>query len=118
MVRQLQISRMLIRQTISVSDSALARVPLGKGFFAIVDPEDFVWLNKYRWFARRSKCRWYAQRKFVRDGKVCVVRMHRQIMNCPRDMQVHHHNGNTLDNRKSNLLIMEPSEHAALRISR
>lgn len=109
---------MLIKQnTISISGTP-AQIPLGRGFFAIVDPEDIPWLVHYHWFARKSKCRWYAVRKFVVDGKEHVIRMHRQIMNAPRDMDVHHHNGNTFDNRKGNLSIIEPKLHAALRILR
>jgi hypothetical protein len=109
---------MLIKQAANPLNAALAHIPLGKGLYAIVDPEDLPWLIHYHWFARKSKCRWYAQRKFVRNGKEHVIRMHRQIMDCPPDMQVHHHNGNTLDNRKGNLSNIEPALHAALRISR
>lgn len=93
-------------------------IDLGKGMFSIVDPEDLPWLVHYHWFIRKSKCRYYAQRKFVVDGKEHIVRMHRQIMKCPKDMQVHHINGNTLDNRKDNMIIIEPKLHASLRIHR
>lgn len=109
---------MIIKQSKSFPEGALAQVTLGKGFFAIVDPEDLPWLNKYHWFARKSKCRWYAMRKFVVDGKEYVMRMHVQLTGCPKSMQVHHINGNTLDNRKSNLEVIEPKVHAALRITR
>lgn len=106
---------MIIKKTLLIPFPALARIPLGKGLFAIVDPEELAWLNKYRWFARKSKCRWYALRKFVMDGKEYTMRMHRQLTGCPRDMAVHHKNRNTLDNRKSNLEIIEPKLHSALR---
>lgn len=60
----------------------------------------------------------YAMRKYKIDGKEHIIRMHRQIMACPPDMQVHHVNGRTFDNRKENLSIIEPRLHAALRIIR
>jgi hypothetical protein len=43
--------------------------------------------------------------------------MHRQLMNTPQGMDVHHVNGNTLDNRKLNLSNIEPKLHAQLRFS-
>ena len=109
---------MLVKQSISTSSWTLAQVPLGKGFFAIVDPEDLTWLVNYRWFVRKSHKIWYAMRKYRINGKEHITRMHRQIMACPDDMQVHHINGQTLDNRKENLSIIEPRLHAALRITR
>jgi len=106
---------MLVKQSISTSSWTFAQVPLGKGFFAIVDPEDLTWLVNYRWFVRKSHKMRYAIRKYRVDGKEHITRMHRQIMSCPDDMQVHHINGQTLDNRKENLSIIEPRLHAALR---
>lgn len=109
---------MLVKLDPPILSLALARIPLGKGFFATVDPEDLPWLVHYRWFARRSHKMFYAMRKYRVDGKEHVIRMHRQIMACPNDMQVHHINGRTFDNRKENLSIIEPRLHAALRFSR
>ena len=109
---------MLIKQLKPPPFLAPAQIYLGRGFFAIVDPEDLTWLSKYRWFARKSNCCWYAVRKFVLDGKEYRMKMHRQLTGCPKDMQVHHINGNTLDNRRANLQIIDQKTHAALRISR
>jgi hypothetical protein len=38
--------------------------------------------------------------------------MHRQITHCPTGSIVHHVNGNTLDNRRENLLVMKKDLHA------
>lgn len=40
--------------------------------------------------------------------------IHRALMKPPAAMDVHHINGNKLDNRRSNLLMMSRSEHSAL----
>lgn len=43
----------------------------------------------------------------VTKGKRRFVKMHREITNAPKDKVVDHINGNTLDNRKSNLRITD-----------
>ena len=40
--------------------------------------------------------------------------VHRFLMKPPEEMDVHHINGNKLDNRRSNLLMMTRSEHTSL----
>lgn len=94
------------------------RIPLSQGYrrkkrneglFAIVDDEDYDWLNQWRWCAihtgRRSGG--YAMR-MARDestGKQKSILMHRLILNAPEDMLVDHVNGDSLDNRRSNLRL-------------
>lgn len=86
-------------------------IPLGKGLFAKVDKDDFDEINKHRWFPKRSKYHVYASRKGYVTGKEVTLRMHRVIMAAPYDMEVHHVNGNTLDNRKCNLLLLTRNDH-------
>lgn len=70
-----------------------------KGMYvAIVDDEDYEWLNSYRWcFDGR-----YVQRRNKKEGH---VRMHFMIMNPPDGKGVDHRNSNGLDNRRINLRI-------------
>lgn len=89
----------------------LPLIPLGKGLWAIVDKADYAWLSQYRWFPKRSHSNWYAVRRIRKGGKDRLIRMHREITNCPPDQQVHHWNGNTLDNRRSNMLNCTPWVH-------
>lgn len=42
------------------------------------------------------------------------IPIHRLLMNSPKNMDVHHINGNKLDNRRINLIMMTRSEHTAL----
>jgi|SRR3990170_7896221 len=84
--------------------------------FAIVDNADFDWLNQWKWFARNggSPTLWYA----VRNGKWIknqqkknrsqpIIRMHRLILNCPEHLEIDHINGKGLDNRRSNLRVVD-----------
>lgn len=70
----------------------------------LVDNEDFSELSEHSWYLKTDG---YASRIKSRKygGARSTIRMHRVIMDCPKDMQVDHINGNRLDNRKQNLRI-------------
>lgn len=75
-------------------------IPLTQGQNAIVDVEDFEWLNQWNWFASWNSCvnSFYAATNA--KGKTL---MHRLILNCKKNEEGDHENHNTLDNRKENL---------------
>lgn len=81
------------------------RIPLTKGKFAIVDPQDYVWLKNFKWYASDSRGEFYAVRTaLVWEGrKESVVWMHKEIMPVAKGMVVDHINHNTRDNRRANL---------------
>ena len=81
----------------------------GAGKYAEVDAEDYVRLNRYKWFLRNT----YA----VAVVDNCTVRMHRMVMNedDPR-VVIDHINRDRLDNRTSNLRRMSPIENANNRV--
>lgn len=87
-------------------------IPLSKGLEAIVDDEDFQNLITHRWCADNKG---YAMRTEKRSetGKTKrgVIYMHRAILNPDKGKMVDHINGNTLDNRKSNLRLASHSEN-------
>jgi hypothetical protein len=87
------------------------RIPLTQGQFAIVDPEDYPRLAKYKWHANKARDTYYAQRKLwlPRLKKEITIKMHRQILNVPHNLLVDHINHNPLDNRKANL---RPATHS------
>lgn len=80
------------------------KVPLNDGHFAIVDDEDYEVLSRFKWHV-------------VKDDKgkylyaITKIRMHRFVLNVPSGMFVDHINGDTLDNRKSNLRICTNAEN-------
>ena len=85
----------------------MKHIPLTKGQFALVDDEDFEQLNKYTWFAYKTKYGGFSAIRNARtaDGRKTTIKMHRQIMNAPLGMDVDHRNHTTLDNQKHNLRI-------------
>jgi len=88
-------------------------IPLTQGKFAIVDAEDYDWLNKHKWCACKVKQTYYAKRK----GKGKLVCMHRQITSAPPHLLVDHINRNGLDNRKKNLRLCTRAENSRNRRS-
>ncbi len=81
--------------------------------FTLVDDESFEELSKHKWCVQKGGNTFYAVRNMPRDknGKRKRVQMHRQIMNCPDNLQIDHVNHCGIDNRKSNLRICTHSEN-------
>jgi HNH endonuclease len=86
-------------------------IELTQGQVAIVDDEDFEELNKYNWCANRDKHTWYAHRRNIKGLKPRKLRMHSVIAGTPIGMQTDHINGNGLDNRRSNLRIVNDKQN-------
>jgi hypothetical protein len=85
-------------------------IPLPKGKFAIVDDEDFKYLNQFKWYCVDG----YAVRDVLPRGlKHIALRMHREIMNTPPELDVDHINMNRLDNRRVNLRNCNRSDNMA-----
>jgi hypothetical protein len=80
----------------------MKQIPLTQGKFALVDDEDFEYLNQYKWCAVTKK------RKDGNEGTFYAIthpgiRMHRLIMNAPKELEVDHIDGDGLNNQKHNL---------------
>lgn len=86
-------------------------IPLTNGLCAIVDITDFYTIGQWKWKAKKSAHIFYAVREEYRDGQYHQIKMHRFIMQCPDKFEVHHMNGNSLDNRRSNLQVVDPKIH-------
>jgi len=83
------------------------RIPLTQGKYAIVDPENYERLNKYKWYASKGGSTFYAVRSAWDsiNKKKRTIKMHREIINPPYPLVVDHINRNGLDNRKANLIL-------------
>jgi hypothetical protein len=89
--------------------SLLPLIPLSHGKSAIVDESDFYILSQNRW---KFNNRGYAVRLKREDGKCKTISMHRVILNALPGQIVDHINGDPLDNRKSNLRIVNNSQNS------
>ena len=92
---------------------AFRKIPLTKGKFAIVDPEDYERLAKYKWFLSESPTSSYAARwQRCREGGLRKkIWMHREVIDIPKHMLCDHINGNGLDNRAANLRTATVSQN-------
>ena len=75
----------------------------------LVDDEDFERLSQWSWCAHwRSSTKSFIA---VRGEGKNLIRMFREIMDCPDDLLVDHKNHDTLDNQKCNLRICTDSQN-------
>jgi len=77
-----------------------------KGIEAIVDDEDLEILRAFPWQRVKAK-KVYFQARI--NGQ--LVYLHRLLTNATKGLEVDHINGNTLDNRKSNLRLCTSKEN-------
>jgi hypothetical protein len=83
-------------------------IPLTRGKVALVDDEDFEWLNRFKWCAHKVGNRWEATREFNLhatngDSRSYHMTMAVFLIGTNRKLRIDHVNRNSLDNRKSNL---------------
>jgi len=107
-------SKVLIKRNLVNTDKPFAVIDLGRGKECIVDAEDFPYLSQFHWRAVKSAHCWYAVRRKTVAGKTTYIKMHRELSWCPKGLDCHHVNGNSLDNRKHNLRRMRPEDHHQL----
>lgn len=77
----------------------MKKIAITKNTFAIVDNQDFKWLNTYSWHNDHG----YARRGFRVKGKMKFEYMHNMIACTSSGKRVDHINLNPLDNRRINL---------------
>jgi len=105
------------------------KIPLTKGQFAVIDPQDYPAVSKFKWHLTSSPTSRYAARWIrLTTGRRIKITMHRQIMalsnrcvlndirNTTSEIRIIDHiNGNGLDNRRANLRPATYSQNLANR---
>lgn len=86
------------------------RFPLANGASFLVDDEDVRFVLSVGWAASGGEAR-YVGRCVKRNGKWTTEYLHRVIARAPEGTEVDHINGDTLDNRRSNLRIVSRGEN-------
>ena len=78
-------------------------IPLTQGKIAIVDDENYKWLNQWKWRAHKSRNTYYAVR--AKNGE--HIAMHREILGLTKGdgKLTDHKSRNGLDNQEHNLRI-------------
>lgn len=83
-------------------------LPLSRGRVALVDDDDFDWLNQWKWFIVGPG---YAGRLKRTAGTTASIYLHRFIMDAPADWRVDHINSDKLDNRRANLRLVSSRQN-------
>ena len=99
-----------------MDENIMKQIPLTQGKVALVDNEDYDWLNQYKWYAdyRKGIGSFYAVRQSLqKSGKRHQISMAREILGLKyKDLrQADHINHVTLDNRRSELRICTRSQN-------
>lgn len=96
----------------------MRELPLSKGLVALVDEADYAWASQWKWFAKGPEGRVYAARceRGVDRLKRRTIRLHRELMQPPAELDVDHINGNGLDNRRENLRVCTTAENCRNRV--
>jgi len=90
----------------------MKKIPLTQGKVALVDDEDYSYLNQYKWCAYKGGRHYYASTNIrVSNSKWRFAAMHRMVLHAPDDVGVDHINGDGLDNRKLNLRLCTHMEN-------
>jgi len=89
----------------------MKEIPLTQGRVALVDDEDYEWLNQWKWCAYKHRYTFYAHRCVWNKGKKITMKMHREILGLIlKDGKVgDHKDRNGLNNQKDNLRIVNNS---------
>ena len=91
----------------------MKEIQLTKGKVALVDDADFEWLNQWKWTANEVGRRYYAIRRDWSFPKGKTILMHRLITGASKEFVVDHIDGNTLNNRRSNLRVCSNAQNLA-----
>jgi len=90
----------------------MKKIKLTRGCFALVDDDDYEFINQFKWHVTTVKGGLkYAERSVGKDKK-----MHRVIMPTPDGVYIDHIDGNGLNNQKHNLRRATSSQNGMNRV--
>lgn len=89
----------------------MKEIKLTQGKVALVDDEDYDYLNQWKWCAEKGRYTYYAMRGVRHGRKVEGIRMHRFILNTSKLMEVDHIDHNGLNNQKHNIRNCNTSQN-------
>lgn len=84
----------------------MKKINLTQGKHALVDDENFDWLNQWKWSISHT----YASRTMYKPSKKSI-RMHQLVLKVKKGQIIDHINHNTLDNRWENLRVCSAKEN-------
>lgn len=98
----------------------MREIQLTQNRAALVDDEDFEWLNNWKWYAHKDGNTFYAARAGGRvNGSMTTITMHSVIVGKPpKGLVSDHRDGNGLHNFKKNLRFVTTRQNAQNRKNR
>lgn len=91
----------------------MKEIKLTQGLSALVDDEDFEWLNQWKWYAHKRHGSTYAIRNIQVGDKRSAIKMHRLIMGLENveGKMVDHKDRNGLNCQRNNLRVCNAGEN-------
>jgi hypothetical protein len=88
----------------------MREIPLTQSKVALVDDEDFNYLNQWNWCINKDVRTLYAFKGKSQNSNKASS-MHQLLVSVPEGMEIDHINHNGLDNRKENLRVCTHAEN-------
>lgn len=95
-----------MNKQVITADETIARIPLSRGMFAIVDRVDLHLVRGRKWHACERNRVWYASSYASKPPL-----MHRLILDAPENVKVDHRDGDGLNNTRANLRLATHAEN-------
>ncbi len=95
----------------------MKKIKLTQGKIALIDDEDYELFSQDKWCVSKSENVYYAVRVITIEGQQKTILIHREIAarilrrSLRKNEEIHHINGDGLDNRRCNLKVVSRSQH-------